>query len=89
MIVQSLTRSRWPTVTVLALLNLPHLGVESICHLTANSHALVDITIEDSVCFLDATVLSMIGTCCAQLTNITLRNNQLDANAILVMRQAN
>ena len=84
-VLQSLTHTSWPQLKSLALVDSPLLGVESVSCLSAFWLSLVDIQIPN--CSLDASLLLIIGTGCPQLDNLSLSNNQLDANAVWPLTQ--
>ena len=83
-VMQSLTLGEWPVLKSLKIVGSTQLGdlsgLSGLCSLTS-------ITVVDSC--LDAPVLLKLATGWSLLKSISLINNQLDANAISAITQAN
>ncbi|KAL3151024.1 hypothetical protein ABBQ38_012895 [Trebouxia sp. C0009 RCD-2024] len=83
--VQTLTRGWWSKLSSIMVAKSPQLTVESIAHLI-ELRSVTYVTVSDNC--LDASMLLGLAVGWPQLRQISLPNNQLDANAISVLKRA-
>ena len=85
-VVQTLFYDVWPKVKFLCLSGSPQLAAESMSYLDASLPSLTNIGIMH--CPTAASELLRSGTAWPQMVSVSLPHNQLDANAMSMLRQA-